>query len=188
VVANEDAGVPAEDRERASRAASNRLLARVILVFVLLIAAYFAFASTELYKSLIFQPYLRVNIALSADILAMLGEAVHTDGLSLFSDNASVTIAQGCDGIEPMVLFLSALFAFPTRWLLRLPALLLFLPLLAALNLVRIVSLFLISAYRPELFVVMHTDVWQVVYIVFALVLFGFWLAWATRTRESAQH
>lgn len=188
MVTNEDTGVRAEDGKRPSRAAINRLLARAFSVFVLLLAAYYVFAPTQLYKSLIFRPYLRVNVALSADILAMLGEDVRNDGVTLVSDRGSVEIAQGCDGIEPMMLFLAALFAFPTRWVLRLPALLLCLPLLAALNLVRIVSLFLIGAYRPELFTVMHTDVWQFVYIVFALVLFGFWLAWATRIREGAQH
>ncbi len=161
---NDSGGDPA--RESADRAVANRLLLRMVCVFVLILGAYYAFAATDIYDDYVFGPYLAINTSLSTQVLAMLGEAVDTDGVRIF---------------------LAALFAFPTRFVLRLPALLICLPLLAALNIVRIVSLFLIGAYRPRLFVVMHTDVWQVLYIAFALVSFGFWLAWATRRRERAQ-
>jgi len=174
-------------REGANRAVASRRLLRVVCVFVLILAAYYAFAATEIYDDHVFEPYLAINTLLSTHVLGMLGEAVDTDGVRIFSDHFSVTVARGCDGIEPMMLFLAALFAFPTRFVLRLPALLICLPLLAALNVVRIVSLFLIGAYHPKLFQVMHTDVWQVLYIAFALVSFGFWLAWATRSQERAQ-
>lgn len=186
MLTREHAGVLGQDGEGTGRAATNRLLARVVSVFVLLLAAYYSLESTGLYSKWVFQPYLRVNVALSAEILTMLGEDVQVDGVSLSSNTGAVELARGCDGIEPMMLFLAALFAFPARWVLKLPALFVCLPLLAALNLVRIVSLFLIGAYRPQLFVVMHTEVWQFAYILFALVLFGFWLAWAVRSRERA--
>ncbi len=182
---NDSGGDPA--RESANRAVANRLLLRVVCVFVLILGAYYAFAATEIYDDYVFGPYLAINTSLSTHVLVMLGEAVDTDGVRILSDHFAVSVARGCDGIEPMMLFLAALFAFPTRFVLRLPALLICLPLLAALNVVRIVSLFLIGAYRPQLFVVMHTDVWQVLYIAFALVAFGFWLAWATRSQERAQ-
>ena len=38
-----------------------------------------------------------------------------------------------------------------------------------------------------NLFDTMHADVWQILYILFAVALFALWLAWATRNARNAQ-
>jgi exosortase/archaeosortase family protein len=156
-------------------------------VFLLVVGAYYAFAATDLYKQRVFHPYLALNAELSGGILVMLGQDdIDTRGTSISSPKFSLSIGRGCDGMEPMSLFVAALLAFPAPWILRLPAILICLPLLAAFNLVRIVSLYFVGAYYPSLFDAMHADVWQVLYILFGVALFALWLAWATRTTPSA--
>ncbi len=59
--------------------------------------------------------------------------------------------------------------------------------LLLALNLVRIVSLFLIGVYSPRIFALMHIDVWQALFIFFAVLFWILWLLWATRSQVVAQ-
>lgn len=159
----------------------------MVVVFLLLFGTYCAFATTDLYEERVFHPYLVLNAKLAGAILVVLGHNdVRADGVSVSSPEFGVTIARGCDGIQAMALFVAALFAFPAAWRLKLPALPVCLPLLAILNLLRIVSLYLVGIYYPDLFHVMHVDVWQAVYILFALSLFGLWLGWATWMTQSA--
>ena len=46
------------------------------------------------------------------------------------------------------------------------------------LNLVRVISLFLVRIYSPKAFETMHLDVWQALFIFLAIVL---WAVWASR-------
>jgi exosortase/archaeosortase family protein len=126
------------------------------------------------------------NANLSTSILNALGEQAIASGAQISSSKFTVTIARGCDGLPPIALFVAALGAFPAPWILRLPALLVCVPILAAFNLVRIVSLYFVGAYYPDLFHVMHVDVWQVLYILFGVVLFSLWLWWAMENTERA--
>ena len=173
--------------DQQNRAGSTRIFVRMVALFVLVLGGYYAFATTELYRERVFHPYLVANAKLSGDILVGLGqEDVETRDASISSSKFSLSIGRGCDGLQPMAMFVAALLAFPAPWILKLPALLVCLPLLAAFNVVRIVSLYFVGAYRPELFDTMHADVWQVLYILFAMALFALWLAWATRSTRSA--
>ncbi len=159
---------------------SNRVLVRMVAIFLLIFGSFYLWGTTDSYEEHVFAPYLAINAALSADILNAFGQSVIVDGPHISSSRFNVTIARGCDGLPPIALFLAALGAFPASVMLKLPALLVCLPLLAAFNLVRIVSLFLVGAYYPDYFHVMHVDVWQALYILFGVVLFCLWLWWAS--------
>jgi exosortase H (IPTLxxWG-CTERM-specific) len=164
---------------------SGLLLVRIMAIFGLLIGAYYGFAATELYETKVFQPYVRINADFSSKILGLLGYSVVAEGDLLESRQFSLTIRRGCDGLEPTALFAAAVLAFSAPILLKLPALAIGIPLLAALNLVRIVSLFLVGIYYPDLLHTMHVDVWQVLYIVVGIALFALWLVWVTQRRGS---
>lgn len=171
-----------------SRRSTGLVLARAFAGFCALVALYYAFAMTELYRTHVFSAYARASTRWSGDLLALLGfDDVRVNGLHLGSSRFGVQVAQGCDGLEPLALFLAALLAFPGTLLLKLPALLLGVPALVALNLLRIASLYLVGLHYPRLFYTVHTDVWQALYVVAALGCFGVWLAWAT-SRAAAGH
>jgi exosortase/archaeosortase family protein len=55
--------------------------------------------------------------------------------------------------------------------------------LLLILNLVRIVSLFLIGVYFHRIFDLTHIDVWQALFIFLAVLLWILWLLWETRSQ-----
>ena len=52
-------------REGANRVAARRRLLRGVCVFVLILAAYYAFAATEIYDDHVFELYLAINTLLS---------------------------------------------------------------------------------------------------------------------------
>lgn len=166
---------------------SRLLLLRIVVVFGLVIGLYYALAATDAYETRIFQPYVEINADLSGRILTLFGFEMSVGKDSLSSPEYGLSIGKGCDGLEPTALFVAAVLAFAAPIRLKLPALLLGVPLLAAVNLVRIVSLFLVGIYYPDLFHVMHVDVWQVLYILVGIVFFAVWLLWATSGRPPTE-
>ncbi len=170
-----------QDAGRQTTRRSGFVFVRILVVFGLLLGSYYAFAATELYQTWIFHPYVVVNTDLSGRILSLLGFEMVVTEVSLSSPEFALTIGPGCDGLEPTALFVAAVLAFAAPLALKLPALAIGVPLLASLYLVRIVSLFLVGIYYPRWFHTMHVEVWQVIYITFAMVFFAVWLLWATR-------
>ena len=55
---------------------------------------------------------------------------------------------------------------------------------LAVLNLIRIVTLFLIGVYFRKFFHMMHIDVWQALFILLTISLWFLWAWWATGAKR----
>lgn len=159
-----------------------------LLVFGLLMGLFYAFAVlTPFYKQYFLVSYLPFNARISGAILSFLGQDVTVTGRNISSPAFSVEIYSGCDGIEPIALFVCAVLAFPAPFLRKIPGIIAGTLLLGILNFVRIISLFLVGVYFPAAFRIMHLDVWQALFIVLAILFWIVWLQWATRSQISAQ-
>lgn len=75
-------------------------------------------------------------------------------------------------------IFLAAVIAFPATWRARLAGLALGIAGIQAMNLIRVVALFLTGSYLPRLFDTSHTVVWQTLVILFGVLA---WIYWASR-------
>jgi exosortase H (IPTLxxWG-CTERM-specific) len=119
--------------------------------------------------------------ALSAHVLRALGFAVthHEQVLAAATTSFSVSVENDCNGAWAHLILLASVLAYPASAHAKLRGLLVMQPLLFALNVVRVVSLFLIGLYQLALFRATHVYVWQFLIIGFALALF---LAWAERS------
>ena len=56
------------------------------------------------------------------------------------------------------------------------------------LNVIRIITLFLTRLHWPKAFDIMHVDVWQVMFILFAILLWALWASWTTKRMQSPAH
>lgn len=128
-----------------------------------------------------------VNSHVSGFILNLFGMGTTASGSMISSPRFSVSISRGCDAIEAMALFATALITFPARWKYKLAGLLTGLALLFSLNILRIISLFLTGIWFPSAFEMMHVEVWQVVFIVFAIALWIFWIRWSRKEETYVQ-
>jgi exosortase/archaeosortase family protein len=77
-----------------------------------------------------------------------------------------------------MLIFLSAVLAFPAPWTSKAVGLVLGVVAIQLVNLVRVVALFLTGVYLPDFFDSSHTVVWQSIVILFGVLL---WIFWANR-------
>jgi exosortase H (IPTLxxWG-CTERM-specific) len=155
---------------------------RFLFIFAILASAFYAITFFAPFcKQRLVPSSLRFTAKLAGAALARLGQEITVTDMSVSSPTFSVRIAQGCNAVEPITLFACAVLAFPSPFLRKIPGIVVGSLCLAVLNCVRIVSLFLIGVYWPGAFRVMHVDVWQGVFVLFALVLWLLWLPWATQ-------
>jgi exosortase/archaeosortase family protein len=160
---------------------------RFLFVFGLCLGLYFLSTLTAPMKDGFFPAYLRWNARVSGVLLRTLGEDVSVRERTIISPKGpSIDIERGCDAVEPSALFVAAVLASPVPIFSRLGAAIVGTFLLMLLNLVRVVSLFLVRLYFPKAFETMHLDVWQAIFIILAILL---WAGWASRMarRKAAQ-
>jgi exosortase/archaeosortase family protein len=158
-----------------------------LVVFAVFMGLFYVFALFLPFYERHFPYYLGFNARLSGYILAFLGQNITVEGASISSPAFSITIARGCDAIEPTALFICAVLAFPERFVKKIWGIITGTLLLAFLNLIRIVTLFLIGVYFHKAFHITHVDVWQAMFIFFAVILWILWLLWATQSQISIQ-
>ena len=151
---------------------------RFVVSFGLLMGLFYLAGATSFANDTVFPKYLRLNARLSGAILRVFEDSVTVSGESLSSPRYSLTIARGCDAIEPSALFLAGVLAFPAPLLSKLPGMLIGTLCLMVLNLVRIVTLFYVGVFWPRAFHTVHVDVWQALFIFLAIL---FWTLWALR-------
>jgi exosortase H (IPTLxxWG-CTERM-specific) len=175
-------------KSAAGRYSHKYLVLKFLLIFGVLLAVFYVFIAFSSFYNSKFVPLHHQLIAkVSGYVLADLGQEITVTGKSISSPRFSVQIIRGCDAVEAIALYVCAVLAFPLPFLKKLPGMIAGTLLLLILNLVRIVCLFLIGAYSSRIFDLMHIDVWQALFIFFAVLLWILWLLWATRSQSSTR-
>jgi exosortase H (IPTLxxWG-CTERM-specific) len=151
---------------------------RFLILFLVILAAGFTVIALRTVNDVFVDPYTTVIARVSGSILDLLGEDITIRGCHLSSPRFSVTIFNGCNGLITSLIFVSAVLAFPAGWKAKLVGVVGGLVAIQLINLVRIVSLFYIGVFFPELFNESHIFVWQSIVILAGVSL---WIFWAHR-------
>jgi exosortase family protein XrtM len=114
-------------------------------------------------------------------------EGVRAEGPRLISPKVRLSVLNGCEGTESILLFAAAVLAFPAPWRKKPAGLLLGLVWVFLLNQARIVSLFFILRHRPQWFEAMHGTIAPIFIIIAGGIVFSFWLNWASREGNHAR-
>lgn len=92
------------------------------------------------------------------------------------SGGFSLKIDRGCEGIEGILLLIAAIISYPVKIRSKLYGIFGGILIIYGFNLLRIVGLYYILKYKPNLFDMMHIYVGQTVIIIVALMFFIIWL------------
>ncbi len=87
----------------------------------------------------------------------------------------SVDIVRECSGAYVMAVFIAAVLAFPSSWKEKLAGIAIGIPGVQAINLIRVVTLFHVGVWRPDLFEQTHIYVWQTGVIILSMAIWIFW-------------
>lgn len=148
-------------------------------VFIVLIGLYYL-SVTVIDKS-IFDFYIHSTANVSAFLLNILGENAKAIGKIISTPQFSMSLSFGCEGSEPIVLFLSALIAFPIGIKYKIPGFLIGGSFLYFLNQIRIVGLYYIGIHHEDLFETFHVEIFPIFFIVLAIIFWGIWIKWALK-------
>ncbi len=159
-----------EAMARSRRRHPSRLLAIFLLTFFALQYAWETSRGSELERMVID----RATVAPAAGLINLLwpGQGVTSRGHRIVSPDGRLNILNGCEGLETLFLLIAALAAYPFCWRARLLGLALALPLVFALNQVRIVALWHAFIHARSLFGVLHGVVLPMLMVAICLMCF----------------
>ncbi len=161
---------------------------RFLGLFILFLGIYYVISTTTTMRDRFFPWYLEANARASLTVLNVFGYPnVTRQETRVSSPGGAITVARGCDAMEPAALFISAVLASPVSWGSRFLAAFAGTALLLTINLIRIISLFLCAVHWRSAFDIMHLDVWQALFIFLAIFLWAIWAAWAVK-RHRRKH
>lgn len=117
----------------------------------------------------------------TAALLRVFGQQVEVVGTVMRDATFAVNVKNGCNGIEALILLVSAILAFGGDWKRRLSGIALGFLVVEGANLIRIATLFEIGKHRPAAFDQFHLVIWQSVIILLSVVYFVLWSGRAAR-------
>lgn len=141
---------------------------------------YFEFVT----PSAAFAWYLNLSSRVAAAMLALVGEQVTVSG-DVMRSSFSMSVKQGCDGLQAMAILAIGVLAFPVAIAKKIPGVAFGVGLLLGLNLVRIASLFWAGLHAQKQFQTLHVHVWPAILIFSAWIFWVLWAMWATRPRNA---
>ncbi len=156
----------------------NRREITFLVLFVVILGTSFTLVSLNWVNANVIEPFTGGIARVSGATLDLIGQDVRMQGTIIRGSRFAVNIRNGCNGVEAMLIFLAAVLAFPAPWKSRLIGLAVGAVAIQAVNLIRVVALYLTGAYFPAFFDASHTVVWQTVVILFSVLL---WILWANR-------
>jgi exosortase/archaeosortase family protein len=147
------------------------------LKFAGLIFLFYLVSTTIVFDRTLYS-YLKANAWLANVILNILGQHSHVADVTITTPSFTMGIRRGCDAVEPTWLLCAVILAFPAALTRKLWGILVGIVMLQLLNLVRIVTLYWIGVHWPSAFNSAHLEIWPVVFIIVALLLFVGWKTW----------
>lgn len=152
-------------------------IVRFVLVLVACLAAFFVIGRLDIVERRITEPYLVFVTGCSRLVLRLLGVEAGGSQTMIASPKFAVSIVDLCSGIGVTAIFFAAVLAFPATWKNKVAGLVGGYVVILIINLIRIVGLFLIGEYRPDLFDDAHYYYAQA-FVMFASI--GAWLFWVS--------
>ncbi|MFO7873166.1 MAG: exosortase H [Bacteroidales bacterium] len=164
----------------------SRLYQKYAIIFfvgivALIIILFYIFYRQPWVEDHLFTPLVDFYARLSGSLLALLGFTNDVSADIIYSTAFSVSVKKGCDAAEPMAIFIAGIVAFPAMIRHKLFGLGTGLAILFLLNIIRIVSLYITGIYYPGVFEAMHLAVWQVAFILVAVLLWFMWLHYVVK-------
>lgn len=160
-----------------------KAIVRLYLVFGACLAAFIiAFQINAVYDNVV-RPFTSVVAVASQLIMNLFGAGASVNKCVLSTRSYSINIVDGCNGIYATAILISGVIAYPRRWSQKAWGIFLGVIAVFVLNLGRVISLFYLGAYHPDIFDEVHVYAWQPIIIIWAIFV---WDYWARKTEPAA--
>ena len=152
-------------------------MVRFWLSFLGVLAAYFYFSLSSFYGMYIDTPVSTFYARISSILLNIFGYGVNVEKVTMTSNSFSMSVANGCEAVAPMVMLSTAILFYPYgTFVIKLKGIIFGLFLIFLINILRLTSLFLIGVHFKDWYDLFHVEFWQAAFILISLIYFVFWL------------
>jgi exosortase/archaeosortase family protein len=162
---------------------SNAKLKKQMIWYIVLVSFFsilFFIFSNQIWFEPISKSILNAYAKASSFILNIFQQNTSVNDGSITSSAFSIQVKKGCDAIAPMILYIFAIAFFPVNYKHKIKGIVFGIVLLAFINLIRIISLYLIGKYTNDtVFNIMHVDIWQIFFIIITVFI---WVQWLKRS------
>ncbi|MCP3977964.1 MAG: exosortase H [bacterium] len=152
-----------------------RMVFRFLLVFLPLVTALLVALAEPVVFETFREPFCTRLASICAAALGVVGVQTSLSGTLLSVGGIHVEIVRQCDGLQALAILVSAIAAFPATLKSRAIGLLLAIPLVLAINVLRIGVLVLLGLVSKDLFQMIHVYVFQVALIGAVAAIFIGW-------------
>jgi len=158
--------------------ASKAPLLQFALKFIVLVGVYYVISSLPLFQQFVSLVAI-ANAWLSGFLLHLAGENVLVTSATLASSSGPIiTVLPTCTAVELVWFFCAAVIAFPALYKQKIAGVLVGIFSLSGLNLVRLISLYLVGVYLPKYLDIVHEDIWLIPSNCFTIALIIGWIVW----------
>lgn len=153
-------------------------MGRFLSIFTIILLPVFVVGQTETVRLGVTEPFTAHIATISAYLVSWFDADAYSHGVVLGSRSSgfAVAIRPGCNGVEVMVLLVTAMLAFPATWGYRMLGIALGVLAIQVLNLARIITLFYIGQWSEGVFEWAHLYIWPALIMLDALIVFLLWL------------
>lgn len=143
-------------------------------------------------RQLVIIPFTQLIAQISVWFVHIFDQKVLSTGTVLqhVTSGFSVSIESGCNGIEALIVLISAMLVFPAPWIFKLKGIVIGFFAVELLNIIRIITLFYIGQWNQVVFDWAHLYIWEALIMVDILIIFLWWLRIlpATSTHAADHH
>ena len=150
---------------------------RFITLFLVYLAALFTLEVMQPVDRFVILPFTSLIAEVSVWIVGLFDPNAIAYGKILQSttNGFAISIERGCNGVEAVIILVSAMLAFPAPWRMKLIGLAIGAVAIQALNIVRVISLYYLGQWNAQAFEWAHLYAWQALIMLDALIV---WLLW----------
>ncbi|MEO8669883.1 MAG: exosortase H [Tahibacter sp.] len=160
---------------------------RFLVIFTVCLVSLFTLDVLTPVEVAVIDPFNAFLASLAAHTISLFGGDAMAAGKVLISATTglAVSIERVCNGIEAVIILVSAMLAFPAPWKNKLFGLGVGILAIQGLNLLRIISLYYLNQWDQTWFEWFHLYIWQALIVLDALAVFLVWLRWLPREPRS---
>jgi len=151
---------------------------KFLVYFLVIQLSLFSIEQLVFIRELVIIPFTEWIAQLSVWIIKLFDSKVVSDGIILqhIENGFSVSIESGCNGVEAVLVLISAILVFPTSWKYKFQGILVGFIAVELLNIVRIISLFYLGQWNQDIFDWAHLYVWEALIMLDILIVFLWWI------------
>jgi len=148
---------------------------RFVLIFLILIGAFYL----VYYNTIDYFGFLKAIIANALSFtLSLVGIKAIVHGEDILLGSFSLRIIEECTAVFASLIYVSCVLAYPANLKSKLIGIGFGIPVIQAVNIIRLVVLSITGLYYPGIFEFVHTYIWQSIFIIFVIAV---WLVWLER-------